>query len=121
MPDQIVQTEPVVVDRKTVVNTQEPAYLLRDGDFLRLTKIHSFIAIWAHSFFAGTGVFLVTLVAKLLDNKYFETTSTVTNLEWITLAILIWLAIIFELIYWCAPSEKKKAIKKIEQYFNEHG
>ena len=108
MNDPSVKTEPIVVDKNEVVNTVQPNYLLSDGDFLRLTKIHSFIAIWAHGFFAGTSVFLVTLIAKVINHKYFDATTSVTSLEWITLAILFLLAIIFELIYWFSPSERKK-------------
>jgi H+/Cl- antiporter ClcA len=121
MDEQSVKREPLVIARGEVVKTQEPVFPLRDGDFLRLTKIHSFIAIWAHSFFAGTGVFLVTLVAKLVDHKYFSASTSVSTLEWITLVILLVLAIIFEIIYWKFPSEKRKTIEKIEEYFKEHG
>ena len=121
MDEQSIKTEPVVIDRNDVVKTADPKYLLGDGDFLRLTKIHSFIAIWAHSFFAGTGVFLVTLVAKLVNHNYFDAQTSPSTLDWITLVILTVLAIIFEWIYWKMPSEKKKTIKKIEVFFNEHG
>ena len=120
MNDQEVKTEPIVIPRNEVVKTLETPYLLHDGDFLRLTKIHSFVAIWAHSFFAGTGVFLVTLCAKLIDHKYFSSATSVSVLEWITLAILIAFAIIFELIYWWAPSEKKKTMKRIEAFYRKH-
>ena len=105
MNGQTVKTKPIVINRNEVVKTLETAYLLHDGDFLRLTKIPSFVAIWAHSFFAGTSVFLVTLVAKLIDHKYFGSTTSVSTLEWITLVILIVLAIIFELINWYWTSE----------------
>ena len=120
MNNQSVRTESIVIDRNEVVKTPEAAYLLHDGDFLRLTKIHSFVAIWAHSFFAGTGIFLITLIAKLIDHKYFNSNTSVSTLEWITLAILVALAIIFELIYWKVPSEKKKTIKRIEAFYKKH-
>lgn len=120
MNDQTVKTEPIVINRNEVVQTRETPYLLLDGDFLRLTKIHSFVAIWAHSFFAGTGVFLVTLAAKLIDHKYFSSTTSVSTLEWITLGILIVLTVIFEFINWFVPSEKKKTMKQIEAFFEKH-
>ena len=120
MNDQEVKTEPIVIPRNEVVKTLETPYLLHDGDFLRLTKIPSFITIWAHSFFAGTGVFFVTLLAKLIDHKYFNASTSVSTLEWITLEILISLAIIFELINWKVPSEKKKTVKRIQEFYNKH-
>lgn len=120
MNDQTIKTEPIVINRDEVVQTRETPYLLHDGDFLRLTKIPSFVAIWAHSFFAGTGVFLVTLIAKLIDHKYFGSTTSVSTLEWITLGILIVLAIIFELINWCVPSEKRQIMTRIEAFFKKH-
>lgn len=120
MSDQTVKTETIVIDRREVVQTLETPFLLHDGDFLRLTKIPSFVTIWAHSFFAGTGVFFVTLIAKLIDHKYFSATTAVSTLEWITFAILITLAIIFEFINWCVPSDKKKTMKKIEAFYEKH-
>jgi hypothetical protein len=114
-------TEPLVVNKLDVIHTVEPVYKLKFSDFLCLTKIHSFIAIWAHSFFAGTGVFLVTLLAKFINCKFFDDPNSVTTLEWITLSILIFLAVIFELAYWKFPSERKKTIKKLELFFNQHG
>lgn len=120
MNNQTVKTEPIVINRDEVVQTRETPYLLHDGDFLRLTKIPSFVAIWAHSFFAGTGVFLVTLIAKLFDHNYFGSSTSVSTLEWTTLGILIVLVIIFELINWCVPSEKKQIMKRIEAFFEKH-
>ncbi|MEK6775493.1 MAG: hypothetical protein AABY87_01265 [bacterium] len=120
MVDQTVKTETIVINRSEVVQTRETPYLLHDGDFLRLTKIPSFVAIWAHSFFAGTGVFFVTLIAKLIDHNYFSAATSVSTLEWITFVILITLVIIFELINWRVPSDKKKTMKKIEAFYEKH-
>jgi hypothetical protein len=113
------QKQTITVAKDEVVCTEATPFLLHEADFLRLTKIHSFVSIWAHSFFAGTGVFLITVVAKLLDHKYFNGPAAVTSLEWITLCVLVVLAVIFELLHFLLPSDKKKTIKKIKQHFDE--
>ncbi len=95
-------------------------YPLEYSDFLKLTKITNFVPIWAHSFFAGTGVFALTLVSKWIDNKYFHASNDITHIEIITLVLLIILAIIFEILYFTLPSEKDKTIKKIEKHFEEN-
>jgi len=93
---------------------------LRQHQFLRLTKVPSFVGVWAHSFFAGTGVFLVTIIARLIDARFFAGTSTVSSLEWITLGILVVLVLIFEAINFFVPSERKKMTRDIQTYFDTH-
>ncbi len=112
------RNEPIIVSRDDVVQTQRNPYLLHHHELLQLTKIHSFLAIWAHSFFAGTGVFLVTIIARLVDNRYFEGTSVISRLEWIILGILVLVVLVFEGVVWFAPSAKKKTIKKIQGHFD---
>lgn len=112
--------EPIQIDRETVVTMRHVTFPLRQDQFLRLTKIHSFVAIWAHSFFAGTGVFLVTIAARLIDKHAFSGTSTVSSLEWVTLGILGTLVLVFEGINYCLPSEKKKMAKTIQEHFDTY-
>ncbi len=112
------RNEPITVGRDDVVQTQRNPYLLHHHEFLQLTKIHSFLAIWAHSFFAGTGVFLVTIIARLVDNRHFDGTSVISRLEWITLGILVLVVLVFEGAVWFAPSAKKKTIKNIQRHFD---
>ena len=95
-------------------------YPLEHSDFLKLTKITSFVPIWAHSFFAGTSVFCLTVISKWIDNRYFNGHSNISSTELITLALLAFLAVIFEVLYFVLPSEKKKTIKKIEKHFEEN-
>jgi len=117
MNGQTKQNKPYVVPRNAVVKTEASPFLLHEGDFLRLTKLHSFISIWAHGLFAGTVVFLVTLAARFIDHRYFQG-SAITSFEWITLAILVAFVVILELLHLCLPTEKKKAIKKIRKHFD---
>ena len=112
--------EPIQIDRKTVVTMQHVTFPLRQDQFLRLTKIHSFVAIWAHSFFAGTSVFLVTIAARLIDKSAFNSTSSVSSLEWVTLGILGVLVLVFEGINYWWPSEKKKMAKTIQECFDNY-
>jgi len=95
-------------------------YPLEHSDFLKLTKITNFVPIWAHSFFAGTSVFGLTIISKWIDNKYFNGSNNISNIEIITLVILAVLAVTFEVLYFILPSEKKKTIKKIEKHFEEN-
>ncbi len=95
-------------------------YPLEHSDFLKLTKITNFVPIWAHSFFAGTSVFGLTIISKWIDNRYFNGSNSITNIEIITLFILAVLAVVFEVLYFVLPSEKKKTIKKIEKHFAEN-
>jgi hypothetical protein len=112
--------EPIQVDRDTVVTMLHVTFPLRQHQFLRLTRVPSFVGVWAHSFFAGTGVFLVTIIARLIDVKYLRGTSTVSSLEWITLGILSGLVLIFEAINFFIPSERKKMTQHIRSYFDTH-
>lgn len=112
--------EPIQVNRDAVVTMQHVTFPLQQHQFLRLTKIPSFVGIWAHSFFAGTGVFLVTIVARLIDARYFNGASTVSSLEWITLGILGLLVLIFEGINFSIPSERQKMVRAIQSYFDTH-
>jgi hypothetical protein len=95
-------------------------YPLEDSDFLKITKVTSFIPIWAHTFFTGTAIFLITLIAKWLANTYWHGTNDISTMEIITLIILGMLALVFEVLYFCLPSDKKKTIAKISKYFDEH-
>ena len=112
--------KPITVPRDTVIKTEEAPFLLREEDFLRLTKIHGFVSIWAHTFFAGTGVFLVTLIAKLVDNKFFGAPNGVTSFDWITLSILTVLVVAFEGLHLWLPSEKKKIMRRIQKHFDTY-
>ena len=115
------RTESVLVDRESVVQIRHSTYLLKHHEFLKLTKIPSFLAIWAHSFFAGTGVFLFTVLARWLDQHYFEGSSSIANWEWILLIILMILVAILEgLVKWL-PSEKKRTAAKIEAFYIGEG
>jgi hypothetical protein len=109
--------KPITVPEGTVIQVVVPVFPLHDGDFLRLTKVRSFTSIWAHSFFAGTGVWGVTLLAKFVDHKYFNGSGAVTHLEWVTLSILVILVVFFEALHLMLPSEKKKILKKIRAHF----
>jgi hypothetical protein len=108
----------VLVSKESLVRTEATPFLLHDGDFLRLTKLHSFVSIWAHTFFAGTGLFFVTLCAKWVDTRYYGGQYGITSFDWITLTILTFLAVIFELLHLFWPSERKKTIKKIRAHFS---
>src|SRR5699024_8451386 len=110
--------EPIQVDRDAVVEMPQVTFPLRQHQFVRLTKIPSFIGIWAHSFFACTGVFLATVLARFIDYRYFGGTSTVSSLEWITLVLLCCLVLIFESINYFVPSERKKMEHHIQAYFD---
>lgn len=112
--------EPIQVDREAVVTMQHVTFPLQQHQFLRLTKIPSFVGIWAHSFFAGTGVFLVTIVARLIEAKYFNGALTVSSLEWTTLGILGLLVLIFEGINFSIPSERQKMVRTVQSYFDTH-
>ena len=118
-PDQ-PRKEPIQLDRDAVVTMQHVTFSLRQHQFLLLTKVPSFIGIWAHSFFAGTGVFLVTIIARSIDSRFFGGASAVSSLEWITLGILCILVLIFEVINFCVPSEKKKMTQHIQWYFDTY-
>jgi hypothetical protein len=112
--------ESIQVDRDAVVTMQHVTFSLQQHQFLRLTKIPSFVGIWAHSFFAGTGVFMVTIIARLIDARYFNGASAVSSLEWVTLGILGLLVLIFEGINFYIPSERKKMVRTIQSYFDKH-
>ncbi|MGI2788873.1 hypothetical protein [Vibrio fluvialis] len=93
---------------------------LENSDFLKLTKVNSLLPIWAHAFFTGTSVFVITVIAKWIDNKYYSGPDAVSTTEWLTLGILALLALIFEALYLCLPSDKKKTISKIEEHFKSN-
>jgi hypothetical protein len=95
-------------------------YPLEESDYLKLTKVTSFVPIWAHTFFTGTAVFVLTVLAKWIDNQYFGGKNNISNTEFITLLILAILAIAFEILHYCVPSDKKKTIKKIDHHFQEN-
>ena len=124
MPDDTlegkVRHETVQLDRDTVFGTFRIPYPLGEADYLRLTKIQSFIPIWAHGLFAGTAVFFVALIAKVIDNKYFEGIEPVENVEWITLGILVILAIGFEILNYKVPTERRKVMRKVANHFEVH-
>lgn len=115
------RTEPLLVDRKSVVNVPHRTYLLEYHDFLKLTKIPSYLAIWAHSFFAGTGIFIFTILARWVDHRFFDGQSSIATWEWILLAMLAALVLVLEgLVYWL-PSEKKKTAVNIQAFFDGEG
>lgn len=93
---------------------------LESSDFLKLTKINNLLTIWAHAFFTGTSVFVITILSKWLNNKYYNGIEVVSNTEWLTLVLLAILALIFEALYLWLPSEKKKTIEKIEDHFKNN-
>ena len=113
-------SEPILIDINEVVRTTVTPFLLHDSDFVRLTKVHNFLAIWAHSFFAGTSVFLVTLISKWVGKNYFESIVTISSEEKIALGILVLLVIVFEAAYFFLPSEKKKTVKRIQKHFDKY-
>lgn len=119
MPNK-VQNTTVRIGKDEVVTTEAKPFLLHDADFLRLTKLRSFISIWAHSFFAGTGIFLVTLAAKFVDHRYYRGTEDVTAREWITFWILAVLVLVFEGLHLLLPSDRKKTIAKIKKHFADN-
>jgi hypothetical protein len=114
---QTVQISADGIYRGASVHTPYP---LEESDFLKITKVTSFIPIWAHTFFTGTAVFLITVVAKWLDNTYWRGTNDISKTEIITLSILGCLAVAFEALYICWPSDKKKTIVKISKHFEDH-
>ena len=119
-PKQQTQTVKISADgiyRGASVHTPYP---LEESDYLKLTKVTSFVPIWAHTFFTGTAVFVLTVLAKWVDSKYFAGKNNISNTEWITLVILGVLAIIFEILNYFLPSDKKKTIEKIGKHFQEH-
>lgn len=115
----IERTEPIVVDRHAVIHTQRRVYKLHSDEFLKLTKLPSFLAIWAHGFFAGTGVFALTVFSRWIDRKYFRGNSPIENWEWILLIALVALVGILELMVFIFPSERKRVTKNIECYFKD--
>jgi hypothetical protein len=90
---------------------------LESSDFLKLTKVNSLLPIWAHAFFTGTIVFIITVFAKWADRKYFSGVEDVSGTELLTLAILVVFAVILEVLYLFLPSEKKRMVSKIESHF----
>ena len=122
MADQpIERTETMVVHRDAVIHTQQRVYKLRSDEFLKLTRIPSVLAIWAHGFFAGTGVFALTVFSRWIERKYFGGQSQIDQWEWILLALLVVLVILLEILVYKWPSERKKITKKIEGYFDDNG
>lgn len=117
---QKTRSETIVVDRDDVVQTVANPYLLRYHEFQSLTKIPSFLAIWAHSFFAGTGVFLVTICARLIDKNFLNGSASVSNWEWITLGFLVVLVLILEGLNFILPSKKKSTEKRIQEHFDAY-
>ena len=95
-------------------------YPLESDEFLKLTKVNSLLPIWAHSFFTGTSLFLINVLSKWIDNKFFSGTNTIASSEVITLCILVVLAIILEALYLSLPSAKKDTLKKIEKHFEDN-
>lgn len=93
---------------------------LESSDFLKLTKVNSLLPIWAHAFFTGTSVFIITVFAKWANHKYFSGIEEVSSTELLTLGILVVFALIFEGLYLCLPSEKKKTISRIESHFENN-
>ncbi len=63
------RTESYRVTRGELLSGRRP-YHLEEADFLRLTKIVSFLPIWAHTLLAGTGIYLLNLAARLLDEYW---------------------------------------------------
>ncbi|WP_413189863.1 hypothetical protein [Psychrobacter sp. AT9] len=103
--------------RGATVHTPFP---LENSDFLKLTKVNSLLPIWAHTFFTGTSVFSITVLAKWINHKYLNGIETVSSTEIITLVILVALALAFEGLYLMLPSEKKVTIAKIAKHFKEN-
>lgn len=95
-------------------------YPLESDEFLKLTKVNSLLPIWAHTFFTGTSLFLITVLSKWIDNRFFSGANTITSTEVITLSILVFLALIFEGLYLGLPSAKKNTLNKIEKHFEEN-
>ncbi len=93
---------------------------LENSDFLKLTKVNSLLPIWAHTFFTGTSVFSITVLAKWINHKYLNGIETVSNTEFLTLVILVVFALIFESLYMILPSEKKETVSKIKKHFEEN-
>ena len=56
------RTETFRVPRGEILSTQRP-FSLDEADFLRLTKVPGYLTIWAHTLLAGTGLYLLNLVA----------------------------------------------------------
>ena len=115
------RTEPILVDRDAVIHTQRRVYTLHSDEFLKLTKIPSFLAIWAHSFFAGTGVFALTVLSRWVDQRYFDGQATIERWEWFLLIALIGLVATLEGLVFLLPSERKQLTRKIERYFKDDG
>ena len=129
MSQTIQKTETIQISRDGIYRglTVHTPYPLEADEFLKLTKVNNLLPIWAHTFFTGTSLFLITFLAKVLDNKYLSGTNkylsgtnTITNVELITLGVLVALAIIFEILYFCAPSAKKNTLKVIEKHFEDN-
>ncbi|WP_413616370.1 hypothetical protein MRB56_08740 [Halomonas cupida] len=95
-------------------------YPLENSDFLKITKVNSLLPIWAHAFFTGTSVFVITVASKWINHKYFSGIENVSTTEVITLSILAALAVTFEGLYLLLPSEKKKTITKIKKHFKDN-
>lgn len=107
------------MDRETVVQVLQRTHTLEYHDFLKLTKIPSYLTIWAHSFFAGTAIFMFTVVARLLDHRFFAGSSSIATWEWIMLGLLAALVLVLEVLVYLLPSEKKKTVARIQAVFDE--
>ena len=70
-------------------------YPLEESEFLRITKVISLVPIWAHALATGTAVFVITVVAKWLDKRFFNGVSEISNTDLITFAILTVITLIF--------------------------
>lgn len=118
--NQEIKKEPIQMDRGDVVQTPHIPYILPYHEFQSLTKIPSFLTIWAHTFLTGFGIFLVKIGAVIIEKKWFEGTSDISTAELITLGVLGALAVIFEFINFFVSSERKKMTKKIQNHFDTY-
>ena len=122
MDQQIPRDETVKISSDGVfrVASVHMPYPLESSDFLKLTKVNSLLPIWAHTFFTGTSVFVITVASKWTSHKYFSGTEEVSTTEIITLITLVIFALTFEGLYLLLPSEKKRTIAKIKKHFEEN-
>lgn len=105
-------------ERKDVYMLEQP-YALRGEDFLRLTKIPSFLAIWAHTLASGAAIYISRLVILHFVAVSNEDVSPVSDAEWIFVYVLAAAVVILQFVNLIWPNERNKTKKKIQRYFEE--
>ncbi|NOT81422.1 MAG: hypothetical protein HOP01_01665 [Gallionella sp.] len=99
------------------VTTMQSPYLLTEADFLRLQGIPPITAALATILFSAVVGYAVSLGPKITP-LFNGGKSQLTPGEIVTMLAGIALSILFYVIGFCFPNEKKKTMKKISNHFD---